>query len=153
MATVNKLKLEIEIDFKIIGLASNTEDYKLCWLLNNHLKWNLKRVADLPAIESKKVISLFDNDNLVDEIDSGHTMFSHVDEDLFIDNHLIANISSNGFLIPEFKQYNYFIFLKGDVVTNDQVLSVIEKLQHLEAINASFVIPHQSIKDINNLLF
>ena len=152
MASVNKLKFDIEYDFKIIGIASNTEDYRLCWLLNNHLKWNLKRVANLPAIEIKKVVSLFGDLN-ESEDEKGHTMFSYVDEDLFIDNHLIGNISSEGYLIPEFKQCNFFIFLRGDAVTNDTLMNVIEKLQYLDAINSSFYIQHSQLKDLDNLLF
>lgn len=152
MAIVNKLKLEIEIDFNIIGIASHTEDYKLCWLLNNHLKWNLKRVENLPSLEGKKVVSLFDSEEENEE-ESGHTMFSFVDEDMFIDNHLIANISTTGFLIPEFKQCNFLIFLRGEVITKEDISSVIERLQNLDAITSSFEIQHQNIKDIHNLLF
>jgi hypothetical protein len=152
MASINKLKFDFEYDFKIIGIASNTEDYRLCWLLNTHLKWNLKRVVNLPAIESKKAVSLFEDLN-ESEDEKGHTMFSFVDEDMFIDNHLIANISSEGYLIPEFKQCNFFIFLKGDAVTDETVNSVIEKLQYLDAINSSFFIHHHQIKELDNLLF
>lgn len=152
MASINKLKFEIEYDFKIIGIASNTEDYRLCWLLNNHLLWNLKRVANLPAIENKKAASLFEDLN-ENEDEKGHTMFSYVDKDLFIDNHLIGNISTEGYLIPEFKQCNFFIFLRGDAVTNVTLMNVIEKIQYLDAINSSFHIQHSQLKDIDNLLF
>jgi hypothetical protein len=98
------------------------------------------------------MVSLFDSEE-ENEDESGHTMFSFVDEDMFIDNHLIANISTTGFLIPEFKQCNYLIFLKGEVITKEDISSVIERLQNLDAITSSFEIQHQNIKDIHNLLF
>lgn len=46
MAKKTLFRLQFETEFRIVGLFCQERDYRLSWLLNNQLNFNLKRVAD-----------------------------------------------------------------------------------------------------------
>jgi hypothetical protein len=149
MASASKLKIDFEFDSILIGLSSNYEDYRLCWQLNQDLNWELIRTENLPSIQPKKNFGLFE----LQESMTGHVMFSHIDDDNFIDNYLISNFSDTGYLIPEYKQCNYFLLMRGDSANQEEVNSVLRIIQNIELVNSVFIIDFNSIKDIQALMF
>ena len=152
MATQGKIKLEYEIDFKVIGLFSNAEDFKLCWLINNQLQWQLERNENLPAEKETVSIGFFDAAHVAETAD-GYTMFSYIDEDNFIENYLLANLSNTGFLIPEYKQCNYFLLLRGDSANDFEIGNVLKSLQEIDIVSSAFSIDVNTIKDLHSLMF
>ena len=149
MASINKLKLDYEFDSILIGLSSNYEDYRLCWQLNQDFNWHFIRIENLPSNRQMKNSGLFEEQETL----SGHVMFSHVDEDNFIENYLISNFSDNGYLIPEYKQCNYFLLMRGDSANQEEVKNVLNTIQNIELVNSVFIIDLSSIKDIQALMF
>jgi hypothetical protein len=152
MATHNKLKLDYDLDFKLIGLFSHAEDFKLCWHINNKMQWQLERTNNLPSEKESESIGLFGAD-IVIEMVQGHTMFAHVDDENFIENYLIANLSESGFLLNDFKQCNYFILMRGDSANETEIENVLQSLNDISAVSSSFEIDVNAIKDAHALMF
>jgi hypothetical protein len=152
MASQNKLKLEYELDFKLIGLFSHVEDFKLCFHINKQLDWKFERTNNLPAEKEAKSIGLFDLDN-TSETAQGHAMFAHIDDDNYIENYLIANLSESGFLLNDFKQCNYFILMRGNSANETELENVLQTLNNIDAISSAFKIDVNTLKNAYTLLF
>ena len=152
MASLNKLKLDYELDFKLIGLFSHAEDFKLCWCINKKMQWQLERTANLPSENEAQSIGLFDT-NTNTETAQGHTMFAHIEEENYIENYLIANLSDAGFLLNDFKQCNYFILMRGESANETEIENVLQSLNDINAISSAFKIDVNAIKDAHSLMF
>jgi hypothetical protein len=152
MAAQNKLKLDYDLDFKLIGLFSHAEDFKLCFHINKQLEWQFVRTNNLPSENKTESLGLFGIDN-IDETEHGHVMFAHIDDDNYIENYLIANLSESGFLLNDFKQCNYFIVMRGDSANETEIENVLQSLNDIDAISSAFQIDINSIKDAHSLMF
>jgi DNA-directed RNA polymerase specialized sigma54-like protein len=152
MAAQNKLKLDYDLDFKLIGLFSHAQDFKLCWYINKKMVWQLERANNLPSEKESESIGLFSTDTLIETV-QGHTMFAYVDEENHIENYLIANLSESGFLLNDFKQFNYFLLMRGDSANETEIENVLQSLNNINAISSALKIDVDSIKDAHILMF
>jgi len=151
MATTTKFKLDFEIDFKLVALLSNVEDYKLCWLINQKLDYNFERTPNLILENKSKPIGFFsddDSDNM-----AGHIMFSYIDQENLIETYLIANTSNSGYLVPEQKQFNFLLLFRGYNPDEQEYKKIISLLTEMSEINNVLEVDCDTIKNINALLF
>jgi hypothetical protein len=139
----NRLESEYEFDFELIGIVCNKKEYKLAWHLNEVLKINLKKQDDIKiqfANNSSILISnfLFESEFVQIEL---------------LQNKLLASGSlKNQLLMPELKQFDYFIKIKDetDSFTSENVsgsirdISIIEYSMHLN---------FDTLKSKENLLY
>lgn len=139
---MNKFKLEIEFDydFVLIGICSHEKDYRICWAINNKLGFDLKKTDDL-EIKDKKLTenSLF-------------SMYVHENPDEFIEYYVIANRGANGLLVPEQKQVDYFLLIRGTVST-EQVEALVKQMRELSMVLTAYEIDPSQLKSKQNLLF
>jgi hypothetical protein len=139
---VNKFKLEIEYDydFALIGICSHEKDYRICWALNNKLGFELKKTEELEIKEKK-----------LDE-PSMFSMYVYESPEQYIGYYVIANRSENGLLVPEHKQVDYFLMVKG-AVTDEQVGALIRQLREVNLVLTAYEIDPNQLKSKQNLLF
>lgn len=139
---MNKFKLEIEYDydFVLIGICSHEKDYRICWALNNKLGFDLKKTEELEIKEKK-----------LDE-PSLFSMYVYENAEQYTDYYVIANRSENGLLVPEQKQADYFLVIKG-TVADEQVESLVKQLREVSMILTAYEIDPNQLKSKQNLLF
>jgi len=139
---VNKFKLEIEYDydFVLIGICSHEKDYRICWALNNKLGFDLKKTEEL-EIKEKKLAepSLF-------------SMYAYENAEQYTAYYVIANRSQNGLLVPEQKQVDYFLVVKG-TMTDEQVDELVKQLRETSLVLTAYEIDPNQLKSKQNLLF
>jgi hypothetical protein len=157
------LTLEPDFDFVLIGISSHAKDYRICWALNNTLNIELKKIESLEIKGNKK-----------QSTPSFFSAFEFEDADNFIEYFVLANLSEgkaytananslfeeedakesreNEFLIPEYKQMNYFFIVKGEVSDN-RVDDLLTQIKELDIVLTAITIDVTSLKSKQNLIF
>tara|TARA_R110001583_G_scaffold48522_1_gene152022 strand:+ start:9014 stop:9472 length:459 start_codon:yes stop_codon:yes gene_type:complete len=149
------LTLDLEDDYSLIGIHSTEEDYRLAYLLNQHLKTKLTR---------------FKNDLDFKNSDAKFPVFEFKDENNYINYYLInnkysqlvktrkkielfeGNYSTIFNLIPEKKKVDFFLKIEG---CNQQnfIRTLVAELNKINQIITSYSIDTNSLKSKNNLIF
>ena len=151
MASRKLNRLEIEEEFKLIGIHSQLEAYKLAFNLNKSLKISLK---------------VFDYKIKIDKAEFVFEMFKHLSEIyntkiyLFsnksfgnikpIKLNLFENIDSKIYLINEKKNIDFFLKIEGG---NFNYSSLIGKIREAPLIQACYLVNLKSQKSKYNLIF
>ncbi len=126
-----------DFDFVLVGIACHSKDYKIAWAINKALEWDFEREEDL-LLTSK-------------DIESHFAFYNYDESEDFRSYHLISNRSKNGYLVPERKEIDYFLELKGEF-DSDQIDNIIAKVKGINIVLMSFEIDPQELKSKNNLL-
>ncbi|KJS06749.1 MAG: hypothetical protein VR77_03920 [Flavobacteriales bacterium BRH_c54] len=130
--------LENEYDFELIGISCHSKDYRICWSLNNALKTNFKRIEDYEIQKKNEIINF--------------PFFEYIDEDNNIEYFVIANKSSEGYLVSEKQSIDYFLVLKGSV-TDKLVENLTKKVKEIDVVIIAHRIDVKELKSKQNLLF
>ncbi len=134
------LKFEIDLDFVLIAVTSSLKDYRLCYLINKFLSFNFTKINDLSVdiyqTETPVLFSLY------------HYDWKNTETDFYF----IANKGSEGYLIPEMKEADYFLLIKN-YIDEDDLDTLISSLNKIPEIVAAVKIDPKKIKSRENLLF
>jgi hypothetical protein len=157
------LKIEDDYDFVLIGISSHEKEYRICWALNNKFKFEFKKIESL-EIKGKKQLT-----------PSFFSLFLYVDEDNFKEYFVLANLSEsksvdaknftlfeeeakqdqsteNEWLVPEYKQMNYFFVVKGDI-EQDELDEIMGKIKEIDMVLTAVDIDVEQLKSKHNLIF
>ena len=139
----NRLIIDYDYNFDLIGMISPVKDYKLIWSINHQLKVKLVKNTDLILEylnQHKLVISnfLFKTEN------SSLRILKNKSED--------GDELKKSYLLPELKNFDYFLILEGsgdtfNISELEGKLKKLELIQYLTKINVS------KLKSKENLVF
>ncbi|MBD1365725.1 IPExxxVDY family protein [Mucilaginibacter sp. ZT4R22] len=134
------LKFEIDFDFILIALTTSLKDYRICYLINKSLNFNFVRQDDLKldigTAGSEVLFSIY------------HYSWETTETDFIF----IGNKGSDGYLVPEMREADYFILIKNYIDEND-LESIISALNKIPEVVAAVKIEPKKIKSRENLLF
>ena len=157
------LTIEYDYDFVLIGISSYEKDYRICWALNRVLGLGLTKKDSL-EIKSKKqdtpsFFSLFNYENEEEFIEysvianlSEHKQFVSKEHSLFDKVAQESEETENGILIPEHKQMNYFIVIRGEM-DNDKIEETVKKIKEIDIVLTAMRIDAKELKSKKNLIF
>lgn len=139
---MNKFKLTIEYDydFVLVGISCHEKDYRLAWSINDKLKTELRKAEDL-KIELKK-----------NTTPTQFPFYEFIDEEAFREYFLIGNRGGKGLLIPEQKQVDYFLMIRGTCNSTDKS-SLLKQLKDINIVLAAYDINPNGLDSKQNLLF
>lgn len=149
---LKKLKyIEIEEDFKLIGIHSQLEGYKLAFNLNKFLRISLKN---------------FDYRVNINKVDCVFKVFKHHSETFNTKIYLFSNksfgnnqsfgknlfnaIDSKVYLIEEKKSVDFFLKVEGGGFNYD---SLLNKIQSIPMVQSCYLVNLKSQKSKYNLIF
>ena len=151
MALKKLQHIEIEDDFKLIGIHSQLDGYKLAFNLNRFLKISLEN---------------FDYKIVVDDVECTFEMFKHESETYNTKVYLFSNksfgnirafepnlfdtIKSNIYLIDEKKNIDFFLKITGG---SFNYVSMINKIQEIRMVQSCYLVNLKSPKSKYNLIF
>jgi hypothetical protein len=139
----NKLVVDFDYDFKMIGITSSAKEYKLAWSINQLLKIHL--------IKSEDINLQFQNDcNILVSTYLYSTEYSQL---RLLKNKSIefSNIAKP-YLVPELKDYDYFIHILDEGSIFDAEKMKV-KLQNCASIQYIKLLDVSEIKSKDNLIF
>ncbi|MBD1394099.1 IPExxxVDY family protein [Mucilaginibacter sp. ZB1P21] len=134
------LKFEIDFDFILIAVTSSLKDYRICYLINKYLNFNFTKIDDL-----KLDIGPLNGSILF-------SLYHHNWESTETDFYFIGNKGSEGYLVPEMREADYFILIKN-YIDDDDLEAMIYNLNKITEIVAAVKIDPKKIKSRENLLF
>ncbi|HWZ21708.1 MAG TPA: IPExxxVDY family protein [Cytophagaceae bacterium] len=138
-----KLSVDYDFDFEVIGLITSLKGYKLAWSINNELRIDLKKEEDISIDFLKEGKLVIINYNFKTEYSNFRLIKNKSCE--------FVNIASP-YLIPELKEYDYFIQLQ-DENSFLSTPSIKEKLNNISAIEYIKIIETENLKSKDNLIF
>lgn len=159
----HKLILDEDMDepFTLIAIHCSAEDYKLAYLINQKLETRFKRRAVDLDFSSNGLPIAFTLYEFPDFKNHAHyylvsnTCYS-LEVDLKSSQGLFAAlISEKGkthYLLPEFKNVDYFlkIYSDNDSIPIRKILSEINEIKH---VISAYIVEVENIKSKNNLIF
>lgn len=134
------LKLELDYDFLLIGISCHLKDYRLCWALNKALGINLNKANKRVEIYNKKAGQ-----------HERFTMFDYLEEESEIVYNLISNRSADGYLLPEYKEADYFLQIKEAPHTDAD--DVAKRIRSIDFVLTAFTVNIDRLKSKENLMF
>ncbi len=135
-----KLKYKPNYNFKLIGISSSEEDYKLSWEISQQIKSGFVKADDLQIIDSRFPDYLT------------FSVFENSDKSNLPDIKLVSNKGKEGFLIEELKNIDFFIIIYEEDDTKFYKDFVL-KLKESEIITAVFSLKPDNLKSKEKLLF
>ena len=150
-----------EIDYDLIAIHTSLEDFRMAFFINQILPVNLSKSENEIQInikegethfsrfyynddESAITWNLIQNKNKIVQHKTGNS------ENLFSD--LTMEVSTNVFLLPEFKNADYFLKIEnnGDAMN---ILKIQILLNTIDNVSTVYIIDTDKIKSKNNLIF
>ncbi len=136
---IHTLKEKETCDFRLIGISSPENDYRMSWMLNNAFKFRLTRKEDLEIYHKK-----------LDDLQAFH-QFQYSDEDTLLFFRLISNKCENGYLLEEMTNLDYILQISGEL-EKDYLEKMVRKLRALEGIALAVRIEPDSLKSRKKLM-
>ena len=136
---VHKLSEKEEYRFKLAGISSAENDYKLSWSLNQILGINLVRLENLEVYHKR-----------LDDKQS-FSQFEYFDEETLVQYRLISNRSVNGYLLEEMTNLDYLLQISGDM-DEGWLENLIEKMNGIDGIILAFPLDPTTLKSRKKLL-
>ncbi|MGC3948647.1 MAG: IPExxxVDY family protein [Chryseolinea sp.] len=137
----NKLIIEYEYDFNLIGIISTVKGYKLAWELNQALGIHLVKQPDL-------IVGFKNN------VEKGFDYYNHQTQlnRLKVFKNRPAELEAGKyFLIPEFPHYDFIILAAMEEY--DKVQHLVLSLKSINSIQLAAIIPLEGLKSKSNFIF
>lgn len=139
----NKLQLTYDYNFTLLALNASVKAYKLAWSINKELKLELSKCDNI-QIEFKQGRDL----NVV----------NYKDESEYRTIRLIRNRAEeseeqfDAFVVPELKNFDYFIILENESSTFDEN-SFFTKIKEIPFVLFATKVEIEALKSRDNLIF
>ena len=153
-----KLHIKYDLNYILIAIRSQIEDYKLAYFLNKSSLFFFQRMSkDLSYLIKDKTVYF--------------SSFQDLNQDLKREIFLIKNktsyrsnlttqvglfsesdITNTVFLIPELKDFDYFMKLVG-IWKKSEILNLKKFISDLQVVESSVNIDLNQLKSSNNLIF
>lgn len=133
------LDIGFDYDFLLLGIVSQEKAHRLVWFINKYLSYNFSHSGELILYENEKPSAEFTRYGFTDEIN--HLEF-----------YLIENKDEAGYLLPELRNVDYFMVIKGALDFLD-VKQLIDHIKPLEPVQLITEIDHHKLKSKQNLIF
>lgn len=134
----HKLSVSIEENYCLLGIVSDEPDYKLCWLINEKLKFSFRKTSNL---------ELYNKKSGEDEV---YPIFLFEDESTMLNYRLISNRGESAYYLSELKNIDYMLHIQGDLVP-DNIKDLLKKLQKVDSIRLCVPVDLRKIKDKGRL--
>lgn len=134
-----KLRIEHKINFRIIGISSHENDYRMVWAINENLSMKFLKVDNLVVHVPRRK----------EDLEFSRYLFD--DEDRCLKYFLISNRCPDGFLFPEVKNLDFVMQVAGEM-TDTELTGLIKKLKGVEVVSTAFIIQPENLKGIQNIL-
>ena len=136
----NKLLIDYDFDFRLLGISSVAKGYKLAWDINQRLGVNLIKQPDL-------VVGFKNNE---EKSFSYYAFDTQLNRLKLFKNKPGEQDSGKYFLIPEFPHYDFIILA---AMEEKYQLNLIDLLRSVPSVQLVAPIPMEGLKSKSNFIF
>lgn len=134
---VTRLDVPVEFDFELLAILTGLKDYRLCYEINKKLNLKFTRQKDAELKDALNNRSEFAHFRCFNEITREEII-------------LIYNKGSNGILIPEMKNIDYFMLIKNH--PPGEVDGIMKSMNEMENISGVYKLNPAELKSAENFL-
>lgn len=137
-----KLQVDYEYNFYLVGIIFPEKEYKLAWHLNRLLKINLAKNDDI-------IHNLMDfNLNISNfSYSTEHTIWR------LLRNKCLPEVeNTSNYLLPELKDFDFIFQIEGDTETMDTPL-ILKNIQSVPKCRYAIQLSIEKLKSKENLIF
>ncbi|MFT6215045.1 MAG: hypothetical protein ACJAS3_001442 [Roseivirga sp.] len=142
----NKLDISYEIDFDLIAINASIKEYKLAWMLNKSLDWDFAKMENIQLDFTKNKVLSISNYFYETEYQKFRLLKNRTDEG----NDDGAQF--NAYLIPELKNFDYFLMLENESHGFD-LKSFILNIKQIPSVQFAIIVDTATLKSKDNLIF
>ena len=142
---------DLENDYTLIAIHSNTDPYKLAFEINQKLKIQLKRCrCDVTFDGNNSMFDLYKH--ISETYNTKLYLISNksISEKKINDQLLFQNLSESFFLIPELKKVEFLLKIEGG---GFNIQNLLKKLNELDSIISCYRAKITAAKSKYNLIF
>lgn len=132
------LEPQEEEELVLFGLVSNEKPHRMAFLINDTLHYDLHRNKDIPYMISEQE-------------DANFPRFDYSDELNRLQFHLLGNRDDGHCLLPELKQIDYLLMVKGaiDYLNEDELTLALKKVEGVQLVTR---LKKEQLKSYQNLI-
>jgi hypothetical protein len=134
------LKYEPDLDFILVAITAPLKDYRFCFKLNRQLNIQFDRTEELS-------LQYFSDDRYI-HFTRYHYYLSQTETDFY----LIANKGTEGFLIPEMNNVDFFILIRN-YIDNESLEQFITGINKIPEVQVAVEVDPKKLKSKENLIF
>lgn len=127
-------------DTRLIGIMAPVKNYYFCWLLNHLLGYSFRLDTDIDKPLRKKKRQYY------------FSVYSHHEDD-FLKYYLFHNHCDGEYLLPEFRNIDFILLMKGDFVEPEKCNEVISDIKNITPVQMVFELNYDHIKNKQHLVF
>ena len=143
-----KLKLDLDDladDFfdntRLMGIVAPLKSYQLCWHLNQLLQFDFRINIDIEIQLLKKQRQYY------------FSIFEYREPTSCLVHYLYNNQFDGEYLLPEFKHLDYLWLLKGDLVEEEFLQSLLSSIKTLTGVQLVMELEKDMIRNKGHLIF
>lgn len=125
--------------FSLIGVSCHMKDYRISFLLNKYLGFDLLKMEDLKITFNNK------------QDPAEFSFYYYYDEDYFNTYYLMSNRSQEVVLAPEIKQVDFLLIVEGEF-KKSQMDRLIKSIRNIPNVLAAYEVKFSEIKNFETLL-
>lgn len=143
-----KLKLDLDElaeeffrDSRLVGIVAPIKDYQLCWQLNQLLSIDFRNNNDIEIqLKRKKRDYYF----AVFQYNEPHNTLVH---------YLYNNQFDGEYLLPEFRHLDFLYLLKGDTISDDFLVRLMETVRAINGVQLVMELAHDKVRNKGHMIF
>jgi len=125
MVKKTKLSVKYTPDFKVIALFSQQKDYRICWLINHHLQFDMKRLSDFCFTPYKQSETI------------QFPVYGYADRVKRLHYFLLTNKRPEGILFELPKNMDYLLLIKNPGA-GFEMKTCVNNLRNIDNIQGAF---------------
>jgi hypothetical protein len=144
---MNKLILNtdgIEDNFfsgvRLLGIMSQLKNYRFCWLINAHLKYDFRLKTDVEIQVKKKNRNYF------------FQVYHFCETDCEMEHYIYHNQFEGEYLLPEFKHFDFLWLVKADIIPEETFSDLQKNLKTINGVQLVTELIQEKIKHKGNLI-
>jgi len=145
---MSKLKLNtdgIEEDFfsgtHLLGIMTPVKNYRFIWQVNANTGFDFRLNTDVEIQLKRKGRNYF------------FSVYQFCQTECELEHFIYYNQFEGEYLLPEFKHLDFLWLMRGNVITDEDFLSVQNKLKAIEGTQLVTELTQEKIKNKGNLIF
>jgi hypothetical protein len=135
----------IEDDFftgaRLLGIMSQTKNYRFCWQVNTHLNVDFRLNADAEIQLNKKGRSYF------------FEVYQFCEAGTETEHYIYHNQFEGEYLLPEFKHFDFLWLAKAANLNDEDFLVLQQNLKKINGVQLVTELTPEKIKNKTNLIF
>ena len=137
-----KLLVDFEFDFDVLGIVSTFKDYKLAWNINKNLHVNLRKEKDI-------TLNFIDNELVV----SHYRYRTESSESQLLRNKSMElSEGENQYLIPEMPKMDFFFLIQGEINGLNEN-EIQDKLRKTDGVEFVMKLDVENLRSRENFIF